>query len=99
MNHGQGSRSAIEEHSFPLIQLNLHTLDGPLVTCNGFVSAPGCTDDIFSSDHSPVFATFEVGVTSQLSSKTGAVTLAKITDELCLIPLCGPNSVVIPFVW
>uniref|UniRef100_A0A671M6I1 phosphatidylinositol-3,4,5-trisphosphate 5-phosphatase n=1 Tax=Sinocyclocheilus anshuiensis TaxID=1608454 RepID=A0A671M6I1_9TELE len=30
----------------------------------------GCTDDIFTSDHSPVFATFEVGVISQ-SSRTG----------------------------
>uniref|UniRef100_A0A671M626 phosphatidylinositol-3,4,5-trisphosphate 5-phosphatase n=1 Tax=Sinocyclocheilus anshuiensis TaxID=1608454 RepID=A0A671M626_9TELE len=29
----------------------------------------GCTDDIFTSDHSPVFATFEVGVISQ-SSRT-----------------------------
>ncbi|XP_069468572.1 phosphatidylinositol 3,4,5-trisphosphate 5-phosphatase 2-like isoform X2 [Ambystoma mexicanum] len=29
----------------------------------------GCTDDIVSSDHSPVFATFEVGVTSQFLSK------------------------------
>uniref|UniRef100_A0A3Q3JE49 phosphatidylinositol-3,4,5-trisphosphate 5-phosphatase n=1 Tax=Monopterus albus TaxID=43700 RepID=A0A3Q3JE49_MONAL len=27
----------------------------------------GCTDDIFTSDHSPVFATFQVGVTSQLN--------------------------------
>ncbi|XP_034037532.1 inositol polyphosphate phosphatase-like 1b [Thalassophryne amazonica] len=33
-------------------------------------TAYGCTDDIFTSDHSPVFATFEVGVTSQLNSKT-----------------------------
>ncbi|KAM9849589.1 inositol polyphosphate phosphatase-like 1b isoform 2-T2 [Aulostomus maculatus] len=32
--------------------------------------AYGCTDDIFTSDHSPVFATFQVGVTSQLNSKT-----------------------------
>uniref|UniRef100_A0A8C1YMT0 phosphatidylinositol-3,4,5-trisphosphate 5-phosphatase n=1 Tax=Cyprinus carpio TaxID=7962 RepID=A0A8C1YMT0_CYPCA len=30
----------------------------------------GCTDDIFTSDHSPVFATFEVGVISQ-SPRTG----------------------------
>ncbi|KAM3866527.1 inositol polyphosphate phosphatase-like 1b [Diretmus argenteus] len=30
----------------------------------------GCTDDIFTSDHSPVFATFQVGVTSQFISKT-----------------------------
>ncbi|KAM9740996.1 inositol polyphosphate phosphatase-like 1b isoform 2-T2 [Menidia menidia] len=35
------------------------------ITC----SAYGCTDDIFTSDHSPVFATFQVGVTSQWSSK------------------------------
>uniref|UniRef100_A0A671URG2 phosphatidylinositol-3,4,5-trisphosphate 5-phosphatase n=1 Tax=Sparus aurata TaxID=8175 RepID=A0A671URG2_SPAAU len=34
-------------------------------------TAYGCTDDIFTSDHSPVFATFDVGVTSQYSSKTG----------------------------
>nr|XP_057911273.1 inositol polyphosphate phosphatase-like 1b isoform X2 [Doryrhamphus excisus] len=32
-------------------------------------TAYGCTDDIFSSDHSPVFATFHVGVASQPSSK------------------------------
>ncbi|XP_056130218.1 inositol polyphosphate phosphatase-like 1b [Lampris incognitus] len=30
----------------------------------------GCTDDIFTSDHSPVFATFQVGVTSQFIFKT-----------------------------
>ncbi|NXA05230.1 SHIP2 phosphatase, partial [Sapayoa aenigma] len=29
----------------------------------------GCTDDIVTSDHSPVFATFEVGVTSQFVPK------------------------------
>ncbi|KAM9833080.1 inositol polyphosphate phosphatase-like 1b isoform X1 [Syngnathus typhle] len=33
-------------------------------------TAYGCTDDIFTSDHSPVFATFQVGVTSHFSSKT-----------------------------
>ncbi|XP_031718447.1 inositol polyphosphate phosphatase-like 1b [Anarrhichthys ocellatus] len=33
-------------------------------------TAYGCTDDIFTSDHSPVFATFQVGVTSQFSCKT-----------------------------
>uniref|UniRef100_A0A7N6FC86 phosphatidylinositol-3,4,5-trisphosphate 5-phosphatase n=1 Tax=Anabas testudineus TaxID=64144 RepID=A0A7N6FC86_ANATE len=33
-------------------------------------TAYGCTDDIFTSDHSPVFATFQVGVTSLFSSKT-----------------------------
>nr|BAO51251.1 inositol polyphosphate phosphatase-like 1b [Oryzias dancena] len=32
-------------------------------------SAYGCTDDVFTSDHSPVFATFQVGVTSQSNSK------------------------------
>ncbi|XP_034399633.1 inositol polyphosphate phosphatase-like 1b [Cyclopterus lumpus] len=33
-------------------------------------TAYGCTDDIFTSDHSPVFATFQVGVTSRLNCKT-----------------------------
>lgn len=33
--------------------------------------SPGCTDDIVTSDHSPVFGTFEVGVTSQFISKKG----------------------------
>ncbi|XP_019726761.1 inositol polyphosphate phosphatase-like 1b isoform X2 [Hippocampus comes] len=32
-------------------------------------TAYGCTDDIFTSDHSPVFATFQVGVTSHFSCK------------------------------
>ncbi|XP_029367782.1 inositol polyphosphate phosphatase-like 1b isoform X1 [Echeneis naucrates] len=31
-------------------------------------TAYGCTDDIFTSDHSPVFATFEVGVTPQFKT-------------------------------
>lgn len=35
--------------------------------CNSY----GCTDDIMTSDHSPVFASFEVGVTSQFVSKKG----------------------------
>uniref|UniRef100_A0A8D0G4C1 phosphatidylinositol-3,4,5-trisphosphate 5-phosphatase n=1 Tax=Sphenodon punctatus TaxID=8508 RepID=A0A8D0G4C1_SPHPU len=35
------------------------------VICNSY----GCTDDIVTSDHSPVFATFEVGVTSQFVPK------------------------------
>ncbi|XP_039225688.1 phosphatidylinositol 3,4,5-trisphosphate 5-phosphatase 2 [Crotalus tigris] len=38
----------------------------------------GCTDDIMSSDHSPVFAAFEVGVTSQFVSKKG---LSKSSDQ------------------
>ncbi|NWS47461.1 SHP2A phosphatase, partial [Probosciger aterrimus] len=35
------------------------------VVCNSY----GCTADIVTSDHSPVFATFEVGVTSQFVPK------------------------------
>ncbi|KAK3531878.1 hypothetical protein QTP70_033967, partial [Hemibagrus guttatus] len=35
------------------------------IVCNSY----GCTDDIVTSDHSPVFATFEVGVTSQFVLK------------------------------
>ncbi|XP_063203188.1 phosphatidylinositol 3,4,5-trisphosphate 5-phosphatase 2-like [Chroicocephalus ridibundus] len=35
------------------------------VVCKSY----GCTDDIVTSDHSPVFATFEVGVTSQFVPK------------------------------
>ncbi|XP_033928667.1 LOW QUALITY PROTEIN: phosphatidylinositol 3,4,5-trisphosphate 5-phosphatase 2, partial [Melopsittacus undulatus] len=37
------------------------------INCNAY----GCTDDIVTSDHSPVFASFEVGVTSQFVSKKG----------------------------
>uniref|UniRef100_A0A8C4SV03 phosphatidylinositol-3,4,5-trisphosphate 5-phosphatase n=1 Tax=Erpetoichthys calabaricus TaxID=27687 RepID=A0A8C4SV03_ERPCA len=35
------------------------------ITCTSY----GCTDDIATSDHSPVFGTFQVGVTSQFISK------------------------------
>ncbi|KAM4045559.1 LOW QUALITY PROTEIN: phosphatidylinositol 3,4,5-trisphosphate 5-phosphatase 2 [Anomaloglossus baeobatrachus] len=42
--------------------------------CNSY----GCTDDIMTSDHSPVFASFEVGVTSQFVSKKG---LLKPSDQ------------------
>nr|XP_015216796.1 PREDICTED: phosphatidylinositol 3,4,5-trisphosphate 5-phosphatase 1 isoform X2 [Lepisosteus oculatus] len=35
------------------------------VVCQSY----GCTTDIMTSDHSPVFATFEIGVTSQFVSK------------------------------
>uniref|UniRef100_A0A671M8E8 phosphatidylinositol-3,4,5-trisphosphate 5-phosphatase n=1 Tax=Sinocyclocheilus anshuiensis TaxID=1608454 RepID=A0A671M8E8_9TELE len=41
----------------------------------------GCTDDIFTSDHSPVFATFEVGVISQ-SSRTGMESFSRASIEL-----------------
>ncbi|XP_039601592.1 phosphatidylinositol 3,4,5-trisphosphate 5-phosphatase 2A isoform X2 [Polypterus senegalus] len=44
------------------------------IVCNSY----GCTDDIVTSDHSPVFATFEVGVTSQFVSKKG---LHKSTEQ------------------
>ncbi|XP_062442918.1 phosphatidylinositol 3,4,5-trisphosphate 5-phosphatase 2, partial [Rhea pennata] len=44
------------------------------VNCNSY----GCTDDIVSSDHSPVFGSFEVGVTSQFVSKKG---LSKSSDQ------------------
>ncbi|XP_063288837.1 phosphatidylinositol 3,4,5-trisphosphate 5-phosphatase 2 [Pelobates fuscus] len=37
------------------------------VICNSY----GCSDDIMTSDHSPVFGSFEVGVTSQFVSKKG----------------------------
>ncbi|XP_056898741.1 inositol polyphosphate phosphatase-like 1b isoform X1 [Takifugu flavidus] len=36
------------------------------ITCTAY----GCTDDIFTSDHSPVFATFDVGVVSPFRAKT-----------------------------
>ncbi|KAM8975578.1 phosphatidylinositol 3,4,5-trisphosphate 5-phosphatase 2 [Pelodytes ibericus] len=42
--------------------------------CNSY----GCTDDIMTSDHSPVFGSFEVGVTSQFVSKKG---LLKPSDQ------------------
>nr|XP_024002996.1 phosphatidylinositol 3,4,5-trisphosphate 5-phosphatase 2B-like [Salvelinus alpinus] len=35
------------------------------ITCNSY----GCTDDIFTSDHSPVFATFHIGVTSKFKTE------------------------------
>uniref|UniRef100_A0A670ZTE5 phosphatidylinositol-3,4,5-trisphosphate 5-phosphatase n=1 Tax=Pseudonaja textilis TaxID=8673 RepID=A0A670ZTE5_PSETE len=39
------------------------------VVCQSY----GCTTDIMTSDHSPVFATFEVAVTSQFVSKNGSL--------------------------
>ncbi|NXN81532.1 SHIP2 phosphatase, partial [Bombycilla garrulus] len=44
------------------------------VNCNAY----GCTDDIVTSDHSPVFGSFEVGVTSQFISKKG---LSKSSEQ------------------
>ncbi|XP_027734167.1 phosphatidylinositol 3,4,5-trisphosphate 5-phosphatase 1 isoform X2 [Empidonax traillii] len=43
------------------------------VVCQSY----GCTTDIMTSDHSPVFATFEVGVSSQFVSKNDS----KYTDS------------------
>ncbi|KFZ57168.1 Phosphatidylinositol 3,4,5-trisphosphate 5-phosphatase 1, partial [Antrostomus carolinensis] len=43
------------------------------VVCQSY----GCTTDVMTSDHSPVFATFEVGVTSQFVSKNDS----KYTDS------------------
>uniref|UniRef100_A0A8C5E098 phosphatidylinositol-3,4,5-trisphosphate 5-phosphatase n=1 Tax=Gouania willdenowi TaxID=441366 RepID=A0A8C5E098_GOUWI len=49
-------------------------------------TAYGCTDDIFTSDHSPVFATFQVGVTSSPRSKSDAnVSIEKSWIELEVI--------------
>lgn len=50
-----------------------------------FFFPPGCTDDIVTSDHSPVFATFEVGVTSQFVSKKGK----KVFPVSCTSSLFG----------
>ncbi|XP_068027144.1 LOW QUALITY PROTEIN: phosphatidylinositol 3,4,5-trisphosphate 5-phosphatase 2-like, partial [Melanerpes formicivorus] len=44
------------------------------INCNAY----GCTEDIVTSDHSPVFASFEVGVTSQFVSKKG---LSKASEQ------------------
>ncbi|TRY97950.1 hypothetical protein DNTS_000282 [Danionella cerebrum] len=42
----------------------------------------GCTDDIFTSEHSPVFATFEVGVVSQFPKADLAQERASIELEV-----------------
>uniref|UniRef100_A0A674MPV4 phosphatidylinositol-3,4,5-trisphosphate 5-phosphatase n=1 Tax=Takifugu rubripes TaxID=31033 RepID=A0A674MPV4_TAKRU len=44
------------------------------IVCNSY----GCTDDIVTSDHSPVFATFEVGVTSQFCSEQAYIEFESI---------------------
>uniref|UniRef100_A0A8C6KQU9 phosphatidylinositol-3,4,5-trisphosphate 5-phosphatase n=1 Tax=Nothobranchius furzeri TaxID=105023 RepID=A0A8C6KQU9_NOTFU len=44
------------------------------IVCNSY----GCTDDLVTSDHSPVFATFEVGVTSQFSSEQAYIEFESI---------------------
>ncbi|NXT23104.1 SHIP2 phosphatase, partial [Syrrhaptes paradoxus] len=63
------------------------------VVCNSY----GCTDDIVTSDHSPVFATFEVGVTSQFVPKKGKG-LGTVTSPgpgrgcLTVTPRCLPTA-------
>uniref|UniRef100_A0A8C7FVJ8 phosphatidylinositol-3,4,5-trisphosphate 5-phosphatase n=1 Tax=Oncorhynchus kisutch TaxID=8019 RepID=A0A8C7FVJ8_ONCKI len=44
------------------------------IVCNSY----GCTDDMVTSDHSPVFGTFEVGVTSQFSSEQAYIEFENI---------------------
>ncbi|KAL0974145.1 hypothetical protein UPYG_G00216220 [Umbra pygmaea] len=56
------------------------------ISCNSY----GCTDDIFTSDHSPVFATFHVGVTSQSTSKTDPC----LSSEKASIELDGMEAIV-----
>ncbi|XP_077092352.1 inositol polyphosphate phosphatase-like 1b [Siphateles boraxobius] len=48
------------------------------ITCTSY----GCTDDIFTSDHSPVFATFEVGVISQFPRTDSGSERASIELEV-----------------
>lgn len=64
----------------------------------GVCLLPGCTDDIFTSDHSPVFATFEVGVVPPLAAKTGPVGTIrlKLIESLSyangpVVYLCGTD--------
>ncbi|XP_063046606.1 inositol polyphosphate phosphatase-like 1b [Engraulis encrasicolus] len=48
------------------------------IVCNSY----GCTDDIFTSDHSPVFATFQVGLTSPFVRADGGASLEKAWIEM-----------------
>uniref|UniRef100_A0A3B3QY45 phosphatidylinositol-3,4,5-trisphosphate 5-phosphatase n=1 Tax=Paramormyrops kingsleyae TaxID=1676925 RepID=A0A3B3QY45_9TELE len=50
------------------------------VVCQSY----GCTNDIMTSDHSPVFATFQVGVTSQFVSKNGIASEGGIKFMNCI---------------
>lgn len=51
----------------------------------------GCTTDIMTSDHSPVFASFEVGVASQFVSKQG--TIPPKTHFVSIVPLLFCSTV------
>ncbi|XP_014857300.1 PREDICTED: phosphatidylinositol 3,4,5-trisphosphate 5-phosphatase 2B-like [Poecilia mexicana] len=48
------------------------------ITCTAY----GCTDDIFTSDHSPVFATFQVGVMSPCSRSDSSSSVERAWIEL-----------------
>uniref|UniRef100_A0A8C8C233 phosphatidylinositol-3,4,5-trisphosphate 5-phosphatase n=1 Tax=Oncorhynchus tshawytscha TaxID=74940 RepID=A0A8C8C233_ONCTS len=48
------------------------------ITCNSY----GCTDDIFTSDHSPVFATFHIGVTSKFKIGGPSLSMERAWIEL-----------------
>lgn len=58
------------------------------------VCLSGCTDDIVSSDHSPVFGTFEVGVTSQFVSKKGEMWTDWCHDDVCVCVVWISNACV-----
>uniref|UniRef100_A0A673ML68 phosphatidylinositol-3,4,5-trisphosphate 5-phosphatase n=1 Tax=Sinocyclocheilus rhinocerous TaxID=307959 RepID=A0A673ML68_9TELE len=51
------------------------------VVCNSY----GCANDIMTSDHSPVFATFDVGVTSQFLSCADAQGAIKIMNCVAVL--------------
>lgn len=72
---------------------------------NFATSLVGCTNDIMTSDHSPVFSTFEVGVASQFVSKhgtvsnftrqlhrTGCVTDARVSDITVFYKIIFPQK-------
>ncbi|XP_072293210.1 inositol polyphosphate phosphatase-like 1b isoform X2 [Eucyclogobius newberryi] len=59
------------------------------ITCTAY----GCTDDIFSSDHSPVFATFQVGVTPHfVSRKDKRTSIEKAWIELEVVEVIVKTS-------
>ncbi|KAK7922477.1 hypothetical protein WMY93_009379 [Mugilogobius chulae] len=59
------------------------------ITCTAY----GCTDDIFTSDHSPVFATFQVGVTPHFIPRTDKKTsIEKAWIELEVVEVIVKTS-------
>uniref|UniRef100_A0A674C276 phosphatidylinositol-3,4,5-trisphosphate 5-phosphatase n=1 Tax=Salmo trutta TaxID=8032 RepID=A0A674C276_SALTR len=61
------------------------------ITCNSY----GCTDDIFTSDHSPVFATFHIGVTSKF--KTGERAWIELEGIEAIVKTTGKAKFFIEF--